>query len=60
MATVAADAPVVIRATIEASLAGLVERAAAIARARAATLALRDDPARWRRAGLLWPLFTKG
>jgi hypothetical protein len=36
---------------------GLVRRALAIAEARLA--ARRDDPARWRRAGWLWPLFAK-
>lgn len=49
-----------IRATVEGRLTGLFERAARLASARAATLALRDSPARWRRASLLWPLFTKG
>ena len=30
------------------------------AEAEQAALAQRDDPARWRKPGLLWPLFTKG
>ena len=40
----------------------LVKRAAALAEARIEDLLLeqRDDPRRWRRAGLLWPLFAKG
>jgi hypothetical protein len=41
--------------------AGLAVKAAALARARG-EIALRTrcaDPARWRRAGLLWPLFAK-
>jgi len=40
----------------------LADRAETLARARAeeALLARRDDPHRWRRAQLLWPLFTKG
>lgn len=39
----------------------LAERLLARARALAAerALARRDDPRRWRRAGLLWPLFGK-
>jgi hypothetical protein len=41
--------------------AGLAAKAAALARARGETAlrARRADPARWRRAGLLWPLFAK-
>lgn len=41
--------------------ARLAARARALAEARARRLALarRGDPARWRRAGLIWPLFTK-
>lgn len=36
-------------------------RARAVALAQARTFARRTDPAqRWRRAALLWPLFTKG
>jgi hypothetical protein len=31
----------------------------AVARAESRLRARRDDPSRWRRAGLLWPLFTK-
>ncbi|HMO68595.1 MAG TPA: hypothetical protein PKD92_11760 [Novosphingobium sp.] len=34
-------------------------RALAEARAEAHALARRDDPARWRRARLVWPLFAK-
>jgi hypothetical protein len=39
----------------------LAAKAARIAEAHAeaALRARRDDPARWRRAGLLWPLFAK-
>jgi hypothetical protein len=39
----------------------LAARAEALARARAeaALRARRDDPARWRKAHLLWPLFTR-
>ena len=42
--------------------ARLVHRAAALACAHAETraLAARGDPGRWRKARLLWPLFTKG
>ncbi len=42
--------------------ARLVSRAKRIAEAQAeqATLARRSDPTRWRKAALLWPLFTKG
>ena len=42
--------------------ARLIERAQVIAQARAEELRLaRTDPeARWRRAALLWPQFTKG
>jgi len=41
--------------------ARLAARAAqiAVATAEAKWLARRGDPARWRRAGLLWPLFVK-
>ena len=41
--------------------AGLIQRARALAEAYGETLlrAHRDDPTRWRRAKLLWPLFTK-
>jgi len=40
----------------------LADRAETLARARAEAmlLARRDDPRRWRRASLLWPLLTKG
>ena len=46
--------------------AALATRLTAIARtlgeaqAEQAALARRGDPARWRNAALLWPLFTKG
>jgi hypothetical protein len=42
--------------------AGLAARAEALARAHAvrSRLARTDNPVRWRRAALLWPLFTKG
>ncbi|MBV1918971.1 MAG: hypothetical protein KUG65_13045 [Sphingomonadaceae bacterium] len=55
-----------IKAEISGSLEGfavrLAHKAAAIASARIASrqLARRDDPRRWRRPGLLWPLFAKG
>lgn len=41
--------------------ARLAARAAALARAQAEILLRerRGDPSRWRRAGLLWPLFAK-
>lgn len=45
-----------------AGLAGrMIARAQALAEARAesAIARRRGDPARWRKAGLLWPLFTK-
>ena len=40
----------------------LAEKAGLLAEARAAEtlLAARADASRWRRASLLWPLFTKG
>ncbi|MCJ2189138.1 hypothetical protein [Novosphingobium beihaiensis] len=40
----------------------LARRARALASAHIAarTLARRDDARRWRRAGLIWPLFAKG
>jgi hypothetical protein len=62
---VAADAPVVIKADIaqkgRAFASRLAEQATRLAVARAESLirARRGDPTRWRRAGLLWPLFTK-
>ena len=46
--------------------AGLAARLAAKARtlaeahAERTALARRSDPTRWRKPGLLWPLFTKG
>lgn len=40
--------------------ARLARRAAALADARLRTRSLGGDESRWRRAGLLWPLFTKG
>lgn len=42
--------------------ARLADRAAALvlAQREAAELTRRSDPARWRKASLLWPLFTKG
>lgn len=42
--------------------ARLIEKARSIADARAAEIRMQQtDPAgRWRRAALLWPLFTKG
>jgi hypothetical protein len=50
----------------EPSFEGLAARLAAkarmIAEARTQSMALakRGDPLRWRKAGLVWPLFTKG
>jgi len=40
----------------------LTGKAVALAEAHkgAALLQAREDPRRWRRAALLWPLFTKG
>ncbi len=35
-------------------------RAVAEARAESVKLARKGSPSRWRRAALLWPLFTKG
>ncbi|CAH0497743.1 hypothetical protein [Novosphingobium sp. CECT 9465] len=35
----------------------LVERAEALAKARAVMMARRRDARRWRKASLLWPLF---
>lgn len=45
----------------EATFAGLAAQASRFARAAAVhrLLARRDDPRRWRRAALLWPLNTK-
>jgi hypothetical protein len=65
VAAVAADARRVIRAGIaeagRAFAARLAARAARLAKARAQSelLARRHDASRWRRAGLLWPLFAK-
>lgn len=65
----AADAPDVsgmiaanARNAFDALAARLMARAAVLARASAETrlLARRHDETRWRRARLLWPLFTKG
>ncbi|MES2303818.1 MAG: hypothetical protein V4521_17395 [Pseudomonadota bacterium] len=36
---------------------GLTNKAAALAKARAAVIAMRKDARRWRKASLLWPLF---
>ena len=49
-------------ASFDALARRLTTKAAALAQARAerSALARRSDPARWRRSGLLWPLFTKG
>jgi len=60
----APDAPRVIEAKTAPGggfAARLAARAAQIgvAAAEAKWLARRGDPARWRRAGLLWPLFAK-
>ncbi len=42
--------------------ARLTRKASALAASTASArhLVLKDDPARWRRADLLWPLFTRG
>ncbi|MCT2399204.1 hypothetical protein [Novosphingobium mangrovi (ex Huang et al. 2023)] len=42
--------------------ARLIQHARTLANAHLQTraLAARNDETRWRRAGLLWPLFTKG
>ncbi len=37
----------------------LIEKADAIAKARAVVITLRGDARRWRKASLLWPLFGK-
>lgn len=46
----------------EAFATRLADRARQIAEAEVATteLARRRDPLRWRKAGLIWPLFAKG
>ena len=51
-----------IRPDFAALAARLAAKARALAEAQAehTVLARRSDPARWRKAGLLWPLFTKG
>jgi len=52
-----------IRATADTGIvARLTARAEALAEALAErqALARREAPRRWRRAGLLWPLFAKG
>lgn len=61
VAAVAAAAPDVTD-SFAALAASLIERARQIAEARAQDLRLaRTDPAaRWRKAALLWPYFTKG
>lgn len=48
------------RTSFAALAARLTAKAAALAAARSETAALtrRGDPARWRKARLLWPLFT--
>jgi hypothetical protein len=62
----AADAADMISAAVNSDLAALADRLAAKARtlaeARAENSALTrlSDPLRWRKAALLWPLFTKG
>jgi hypothetical protein len=50
------------RTAFDALAARLAARAATLARAHAAArlLARRGDERRWRRPGLLWPLFAKG
>ena len=50
------------RDAFDALAARLASRAAVLAQASAETtlLARRQDETRWRRARLLWPLFTKG
>jgi hypothetical protein len=59
----APDARRVIRIGIDARnvFARLAGKAARLAEAHAETAlrTRRDDPSRWRRAGLLWPLFAK-
>jgi hypothetical protein len=49
-------------AALDALPSRLIEKAAALATAHGRTrlLARRQDERRWRRAGLLWPLFAKG
>jgi hypothetical protein len=65
VAPLAADAVVVIKAEVaekgRAFAARLAEQAARLAAARAESRlrSRRGDPSRWRRASLLWPLFTK-
>jgi hypothetical protein len=55
-----------ISATTEPGFADLLKRLAAragtLAKAKAErdALARRGDPARWRKAALVWPLFAKG
>ena len=66
MAALAADAPDMIAAETAPDIAGIVARltakAKSLAQARleSAELTRRSDPVRWRKPGLLWPLFTKG
>ncbi len=61
MAAVAPDAPLVISATAAtAEMARrLIEKAEAMAKARAVLMTRRKDARRWRDVGLLWPLFGK-
>jgi hypothetical protein len=65
VATLAADARRVIEARMAQASADfaarLTARAAKLAQAYGAALlrGRRDDPTRWRRAALLWPLFTR-
>ena len=60
----APDAPNVMAAESRASFAALAARltakaaALAITRTESAARKRRGDPARWRKARLLWPLFT--
>lgn len=59
MAALAADAARVIEARADGAglVARLTAKAEALAKTRAVMLARRLDARRWRKAGLLWPLF---
>lgn len=51
-----------VKHTFEGLAARLIDKARLLGEARAAErrLARSDPAARWRRSGLIWPLFTKG
>jgi len=61
-ALAAAEADVIVSSNFAEMAAKLAGKAALLSQAEAESrhLARRDAPRRWRRAVLLWPLFTRG